>query len=239
MSEESSSAGKSLAEKLNASIPKKSVKEREGGWNPKTRKAVMLSYVDQFYIIDELNQIFGGDQWSFEVMEGEWIQRPIKETVEKKNRKTGETYTKDQVSAMYAARVRITLKNGTRKEGSAVGHTIGSTLGDVAHATIAEAETDALKRAARLFGRRLGLALYDKSQTFIDSDEEVSAPKKKKKPKKYPPDCVQAGPHAGKKLEDASLEFLEKYAARLDETFTEEHHAITAVVIERKKEETQ
>lgn len=143
-------------------IPRSAVKERQG-----------LSYVDQHYVISRLNEVFGHDGWSFRKVSGEWVHFPA-HTGEKNRR------GKDLYFAAYECTVEIEAL-GCVRQGSAVGHTTTTSYGECAHFTIGEAETDALKRAARLFGQTFGLALYDKDQKFVE-DEKPKRKSRKKGP---------------------------------------------------------
>jgi len=181
------------AEELDADIPTEAVRTRPGGGG------ISLSYVDGYYVISELNRIFGTESWSFQCVHGAWVCPP--------KQVDGKWF------AAYEYRGRLSI--GTmHKEGSAVGFSKGDSYGVVAHNAMAEAETDALKRAARLLGQRLGLALYDSQQRHVSSENGApSSPRAKpvaqssKVPgptnkEDWTPETVRFSKHIGKNIRD-------------------------------------
>lgn len=134
-------------------IPPAAVQQRKNG------AGVMLSYADQHYIISRLNEVFGCTGWESRVIHN----RLVAEDIEQVNGK-GRWYVS------YSAKVRLTAKVGdeyTAHDGTGHGHGFGARKGDAIESAQKEAETDALKRAARYFGPSLGLALYDKEQEDV------------------------------------------------------------------------
>lgn len=144
---------------LDENIPAKAVSQRDGG---KGRK---LAYLETWYVINRLNQVFGNLNWSAETINLQQVEGP--------NRPT------------YIAKVRITVV----QEGQAYpvvkeGTGYGSDKSDLNphEMAVKEAESDALKRAAMKLGLSLGLALYDKTQEFVGGDDEEGTSTKSTKP---------------------------------------------------------
>jgi hypothetical protein len=114
-----------------------------------------LSYVEGWHVIAEANRVFGFDSWDRETVSAECVWSEAK---------------REPKMCAYAARVRIRVRAGETivcREGSGVGHGIGSTLGEAHESALKEAETDAMKRAFATFGNLFGLALYDKEQNGV------------------------------------------------------------------------
>ncbi len=187
-----------LAVELNKDVPEHEIRSRKGG------SGVMLSYVDQFYVIDELNRIFE-HQWDWSRVWGEFVTPP-----EQFKNSRGKLMWRAEY--LYVGRLRVLNIN---KEGSAVGHAIASSRGECMHNAVAEGETDAIKRAARLLGRRLGLALYDKDQRYISQQLGV--------------EVFQHGPRAGESLRDAEPKLLARYLKYLQDNDASNHDHIEYV----------
>jgi recombination DNA repair RAD52 pathway protein len=129
-----------------------------------------LLYVSGESITRTLNDIFGFDGWQLEIRK---VQKTVCNQEESKsqsntsnNNSNNSTTTKPmQWHVAYIAHVRIThVKSGTFKEDLGAGDAIDRHLPTaIAHAMKASI-TDALKRAARHFGDKLGNSLY--SGTF-------------------------------------------------------------------------
>lgn len=155
------------------------------------------SYVRGFYVFDELNRILGPDGWGSETRSIAW---PIPLEVYEKNRKDGSVSTNFRAVCQATVRVFLAARPEIFHEGSACGSGDSPLAGDAAHQAIGEAETDATKRAARLFGRRLGLALYDKEQRYISDQLE--------------PGVVHYGDQRGVELGRAPTPWLETYLGK-------------------------
>lgn len=155
------------------------------------------SYVRGFYVFDELNRIFGPDGWGSETRSVAW---PIPVEVYEKKRKDGSTSTNFRAVCQATVRVFLASNPAIYHDGSACGSGDSPLAGDAAHQAIGEAETDATKRAARLFGRRLGLALYDKEQRYISDQIE--------------PGVVQYGDKRGEDIRNAPTAWLETYLGK-------------------------
>lgn len=178
---------------MQADIPTDAVQSKQGA-----------SYVAGFYVFDELNRILGPDGWGSETRSIAW---PI--PLEGFEKVAKDKSVKYSFRAVCQATVRIFLTSNPAiyHDGSACGSGESPMAGDAAHHAVGEAETDATKRAARLFGRRLGLALYDKEQRFV-SDQ----------PEPMDPLVIQHGPQTGSPIVKAPVEWLEKHLARLEKT---------------------
>lgn len=156
--------GKDKIEMLDAALPRERVAHRSQAGHE-------LSYVEGWWVISELNRIFGQGWWSYDATDTREVDRELDE--------------KGRWCVSYACRARLTVRRGG---GCDVVDTV--TIGDVGHghgvdkrAGIAvesaekEAATDALKRCAKSLGFRLGLALYDKTQEHVaDVPEERATP---------------------------------------------------------------
>jgi len=103
-----------------------------------------LSYVDSVYVIEQLNEVFGYDGWSF-THGAPVIREGARPTV--------------MVSGVLRA---VGVERGDT--GFAVA---ASDKPDALETAVKAAVTDCLKRAARTFGNRMGLALYDKAQEGV------------------------------------------------------------------------
>jgi recombination DNA repair RAD52 pathway protein len=135
-----------LIAELDANIPRDVISKRDAGGGRK------LDYLEGWYVIDRLNQVFGHLNW---------------------NRETIEMTQLPGDKPQYRAKVRVTVLAPCQgqiqhivKEGYGFGSAKGASQDH--EIAIKEAETDAFKRAAMQFGRSMGLALYDKSGEYID-----------------------------------------------------------------------
>ena len=104
-----------------------------------------VDYVDGWYVITRLNEVFGFDGWTFEQ------SMPVLTAM-------GDRYVVHVIGTLRAGGV---VRTDT---GAAV--TAGSSP-DALETALKGAATDALKRCARTFGASLGLALYDKEQRTV------------------------------------------------------------------------
>ena len=141
-----------LEAELNADIPEEAVFTKPGKGS--------ASYVKGFYVIDELNAVLGPLGWN-------WCTR---ETVLEHCSQDDKGKWTVVYRVMGELRVATSVVDSyvdVSKQGSACGSGQGYSLPDCMHNAIGEAETDALKRAARLYGRHMGLALYDSSQAYV------------------------------------------------------------------------
>lgn len=146
-------SNKKITRLCNDRIPPHAVQQR------KNSNGVSLSYADQHYIITRINTIFGPLGWSSDTEYNKLVAEDIEQT------SSGSRW-----SVSYEAKVTIHVRHGdvvVSHSGTGNGHGFGKRKGDAIESACKEAETDALKRAARLFGPSLGLALYDKEQEDV------------------------------------------------------------------------
>lgn len=120
-------------EQLGGDLPRDVVKTRsQGGQN--------LRYVEGWYVIERLNQVFGYDGWSFEAG----------------------AITVTGIGDKSVVYVPVTLRAcGTTRGDVGAAVTAGKGA-DALETALKAAVTDGLKRAARTFGTTLGNRLYDK-----------------------------------------------------------------------------
>ena len=144
-------------EALKAPLSRQSVKQRE-------QAGRKFSYVEGWHVIAEANRIFGFGNWSSETLETVCVVEKDRLIGKQSIPGWGVTYT---------AKVRITIDLIVR-EGFGSGHGIDVDLGQAHESAIKEAETDARKRALMTFGNPFGLALYDKEQTNVADEVDLS-----------------------------------------------------------------
>jgi DNA recombination protein Rad52 len=139
---------------LSAKLDKSNVKSRkQGGTN--------VSYIEGWHAIAEANRIFGYDGWDRELRSLVELGQPV------------EVNGKWRVG--YRATVRITVfADGQEiiRDGSGFGQGIDRDVQQAHESGLKEAETDAMKRALMTFGNPFGLALYDKSQSNVEGQNE-------------------------------------------------------------------
>lgn len=105
------------------------------------RKQGKLDYVKGGWVKQRLNEIFGPDGWSWEILKWE-----ASESISDKGKQ------------MFAVRVQGRLTaGGTYREALAAGTGYGA---DGWHQAMGEGDTDAFKRAASAFGNAIGGMLY-------------------------------------------------------------------------------
>lgn len=136
----------------------------------RTQSGRKLSYIEGWHAIAEANRIFGFDGWHRETIELREVRAAELLTITDKYGNE-----KDQWRVGYMAKVRITVGTVVR-EGTGFGSGAMGDLGEAVESAIKEAETDAMKRALMTFGNPFGLALYDKSQANVGSDDAPAPP---------------------------------------------------------------
>lgn len=140
-----------ITNKLNEKLDKSQVSQRKKG-------NVMLDYIEGYYVIDQLNQVFGFGAWNMEVLELTHI--------------TSEVNAQQNQVVGYRARVKLVVfaDDGSLvcREDVGFGSGIAKSLFDAHEGAGKEAVTDALKRACRTLGNIFGLALYDKTQKNVE-----------------------------------------------------------------------
>ncbi|KAI2502536.1 Rad52/22 family double-strand break repair protein [Fragilaria crotonensis] len=106
-----------------------------------------LTYLSGEAVTRTLNDAFGFDGWNLEI-----LSTTREHMAESKDGK---------VAVAYTARVRVThRKSGTYKEDCGAGDAIDRTAGTAIANALKASITDAMKRAARHFGDKLGNSLY-------------------------------------------------------------------------------
>ena len=135
-----------MREALQADLPRSVVKQRSQGGGG-------VSYVTGFYVIDTLNQVLGNGCWGYDIEDLRVVA----------------TWEDDKKRARVSYLAIVTLHGMSleRITDTGTGHGIDHDPGQAHESASKEAVTDALKRAAKSLGRRLGLALYDKSQEHV------------------------------------------------------------------------
>jgi len=122
----------------------------------KTRKqgTAQVAYLEGSQVIRDLNKIFGFDGWSFEITDEKMLVDSTREVEDK---------YKGGQKTQYFCSYRVTgslIIDGVIKSDIGLGD--GVAYQPTGHYSMAVkgASTDALKRCARQFGNRFGLALY-------------------------------------------------------------------------------
>lgn len=136
---------------LAAPLDPKHVKKPSGAFGPKG------DYLEGWFVINELNRVFGFDGWSYSI-------DLTRDALEKAD-------GKDQWQAAYTCVCTLTVGDVTRQD-VGFGSGFAKQIGDAIEGATKEAATDALKRAARTFGNIFGLALYDKSRANVHAAPE-------------------------------------------------------------------
>lgn len=154
-----------VVSRLEQNIPASLVKTRDGG-------GMRLSYLEGWTVIDHLNSIIGHGNWSY----ASEIQHVHSGSVK-------DQYGKDRHTTHYIAKVRLLIKwpSGEHSEYADYGYGDGSDKqnpGKAHELAVKEAVTDGLKRCAKNLGKFMGLALYDKTQEFVDDaiPEAITSP---------------------------------------------------------------
>ena len=140
-------------------LPASAVSER-------TASGQTLSYVEGWWVIGQLNEIFGPCGWSYEVETHEAVR------LEEPNpKRPGETRWRVSYRARCVLRVGECVIADVGH-----GHGIDRDCGAAIESAEKEAATDALKRSAKSLGWRLGLALYDRQREHVVDDTAQPEP---------------------------------------------------------------
>lgn len=119
-----------------------------------------LSYLETWYAIDRMNQVFGQGNWSYSTVK---LDKVFEGEVEQASGKVFAT--------SYIATVGVyALIDGKPTQFTDVGYGDGTDKknpGKAHELATKEAVSDGVKRAIKNFGRSMGLALYDKTQSFV------------------------------------------------------------------------
>lgn len=145
----------SVVEQLNAKIPREVISERDGGGGRK------LAYLEGWYIINRLNEVFGPGNWAY-MSQAQVVHEG----------KVTDRYGKEKFTAHYTAFVRLTVTfpGGLQTEFTDYGYGDGTdtnSAGKCHELAVKEAVTDGIKRCAKNLGMSMGLALYDKTQENV------------------------------------------------------------------------
>jgi hypothetical protein len=126
-----------------------------------------LSYLETWYVIDRLNQVFGQGNWGYTTIN----------TVKVFEGKTG-TGPSEKYTVSYTATIGLSaIIDGRLAQFSDVGYGDGfdkNNPGKAHELAIKEAVSDGVKRCAKNLGRSVGLALYDKTQEYVDTAPKAS-----------------------------------------------------------------
>jgi len=128
-----------------------------------------LSYVEGWWVIQEANRIFGYGAWIQEIVDLKCVCDVRQDDVKRGYQGKPDTI-QNRAHVSYVATVRITV-GGVVREDVGSGHGIDAETGGAHESASKEAITDAMKRAFRTFGYTFGLALYDKDQKNVATDE--------------------------------------------------------------------
>jgi len=144
-----------IDEELKKPLPPDAILQRPDGF----------SYIDQTYVVPEMNRIFGTGGWSCEVLVAPHIIAQYTREVDewKDRKKTGNKVTNHV--AVVVCTVRVTVC-GQHKDGQGAG-TAEAPIDSYANAletAFKGAVTDGMKRACVLLGEHFGLSLYDRSK---------------------------------------------------------------------------
>ena len=157
----------STQEKLNESIPKEYISDKQG-----------LSYVSGRYVKDRLNQCFGLG-WSYRVIETKLVSIDDVSV-----RWFSHVRLVVQSDYGYTTRDGLAIGHGTLKTSKGTPASPGR-ANEIVDFAAAESVTDALKRAAVSLGNSLGLELYPMgNKKKSGSAAPRPAPKKSTAPKK-------------------------------------------------------
>lgn len=148
---------------LNSDLPASAVMSRQGKGGSED-----LQYVSGFYVFDTLNEVFGPGSWGISSVELTKVSEDKSE--------------KGSPRVAYLARVVLHIEGieGNRETGGyfewrstdvGYGSGVDKDPGAAHEKAAKEAVTDGVKRCARALGRRMGLALYDKSQAHVAGPE--------------------------------------------------------------------
>lgn len=148
---------KALSSKLEANV----IKQR-------TEAGFTLDYLEGWYVIDKLNEIFGFGNWSYNITELSEVSRSVNQ--------------KGNIEIGYRARVRLEVigRCVVVREDVGFGNGIAKQEYKAHENAGKEAVTDALKRACRTFGNVFGNTLYDKEKKGVINTELENKEAKKK-----------------------------------------------------------
>lgn len=152
---------KEIEAKLQAKLEPSVIRQRE-------ESGFKLDYLEGWYVIDKLNEIFGFGNWNYEIKELVEVSKNINQ--------------KNNIEIGYRARVRLEVLGRVVVYREDVGFGNGIARQEYkAHENAGkEAVTDALKRACRTFGNVFGNTLYDKEKKGVRNPEKEAHEAKSK-----------------------------------------------------------
>lgn len=130
-----------------------------------------VSYIESWHAESEANRIFGFDGWDSVIKDLRMVSE--REVIIGK----GSNYEKPGWSVSYVCIVSVPVRtaNGVvLREGVGAGHGIDADLGQAHESAVKESASDAEKRALKTFGNQFGLALYDKTQANVVTEQTAS-----------------------------------------------------------------
>ena len=138
---------------LESKLNKNAVKQNPRGYD----------YLEGWYVIEVLNQVFGFDGWSDDIKElSVGAPEPAEIGRDKKPGFKQGAYCIVQVTACFANGKEVT------KTGVGFGSAAMQDKTMVEESAVKEAETDALKRACRKLGNKFGNSLYDEHKRGVE-----------------------------------------------------------------------
>lgn len=146
-------AGKWQLDTLKAKLNSQAVKQNPRGFD----------YLEGWYVIETLNRIFGYNAWSGRIKELS-VGPPVAAKVGR-DQKDG---FKQGAYCIYELEVEFADGSKVTKTGVGYG---SATMQDkvlVEESAVKEAETDAMKRAARYLGNKFGNCLYDSQKRGVE-----------------------------------------------------------------------
>lgn len=147
---------------LDQMIPREVIAKRDGGGGRK------LDYLEGWYVIDRLNKVFGPLGWMKQITDVRLLDTP---------------------KPSYLVKVVLTVfsQDGSSKTSEGYGYGSDKSSMNPHELAIKEAVTDALKVAAKDLGMSMGLALYDKTQEFVDDGQKEETKIQEQKAKSTEP----------------------------------------------------
>lgn len=159
-----------VIQRLNEELNPKSIKQREGSFGSK------LDYLPGHKAEDNANRVFDYKIHKKTIEMDKLFERSYQKEIWEKEKPTGKF--KDMFEVAYKAKVQATaLIDGEWivREGTGAGNGQSGNLFDCYELAIKEAETDAMRRALKSFGKQFGLELYDKDADLNATDFERAA----------------------------------------------------------------
>ena len=128
----------------------------------RTQGGGKVSYIDGKTAIDHANSIFGFGMWESEVIS-------LNPVYQDANKLTMQAIVKVTIHSPFAYAMSVSYTDVGYGQMSS---NKGLNVADAFEKAGKEAATDGLKRALRLLGNQFGLALYDKEQNEVGTEED-------------------------------------------------------------------